>query len=84
MYMNTVFLSVKYDRILQKYDIFKKRSEDTQIISVFTFILFYHFRFYFFGNYFYFCLTLKVDKTSKTIVKNKKISFAFSSLAYAS
>ena len=45
MYVNTVFLSVKYGRILRKYDNSRKRSEDAQIIFVFTFILFYHFRF---------------------------------------
>ena len=80
MYMNTVLLSVKYSTIPQKYKNFRKRSEDAQIIFVFTFILFYHFCFRFFVNYFHFCLALKVNKTSKTIVENRKLSFLFSSL----
>ena len=66
LYVNTVFLSVEYGRIPQKYDIYRKRSEDAQI--TFIFIFFYHFRFYFFDNCFYFRLALKVGKISKTII----------------
>ena len=73
-----VFLLVKYGRILQTY--FSKTMEDAQIIFVFTFILFYHFRFHFFDNYFHFHLALKVDKISKMIIENQKLSFSFSSL----
>jgi len=47
--------------------------EDAQIIFVFTFILFYHFRFHFFDNYFHFHLALKVDKISKMIIENQKL-----------
>jgi len=72
--VNTIFLSVKYGRILWKYDNSRKRSEDAQIIFVFTFILFYHFRFWFFYNHFH--LTLKVDKISKMILENKKLPFS--------
>ena len=57
-----------------------KTIGDAQIIFFFTFILFNHFRFCFFGSYFYFHLALKVDKTSKTIVENQKLSFPLSSL----
>ena len=45
IYMNMVFLLIKYGRILQTY--FSKTMEDAQIIFVFTFILFYHFVFIF-------------------------------------
>ena len=72
--MNMVFLSVKYGRIPKTIG---RRSNHFRfhfhIILPFLFLLF-------FGNYFHFHLALKVDKTSKTIVKNKKLSFPFSSL----
>ena len=76
IYINMVFLLVKYGRILQTY--FSKTMEDAQIIFVFTFILFYHFHFWFFYNHFH--LTLKVDKISKMILENQKLPFSFSSL----
>jgi hypothetical protein len=38
--MNTVFLSVKYGRILKKYDISRKQSEDAQITFIFISIYF--------------------------------------------
>jgi hypothetical protein len=60
--VNTVFLSVKYGRILKKCDISRKRSGDAQITFVSISILFYHFRFYYFDNYFHFRLALKMVK----------------------
>ena len=77
--MNMMFLSVKYGR-LQKYDSSRKRSDNAQIIFIFSFILFYHFRFCLFDNYFHFDLALKVDKILKTILENRKLPFSFSSL----
>jgi len=78
--MNMMFLSVKYGR-LQKYDSSRKRSDNAQIIFSFSFILFYHFRFCLFDNYFHFDLALKVDKILKTILENRKLPFSFSSLS---
>jgi len=80
LYVNTVFLSVKFGRIPRKYDSFRKRSENAQITFVFTFILFYHFHFRFFDNCFHFRLALKVDKISKMVLENQKLPFSFSSL----
>ena len=69
IYMNMVFLLVKYGRILQKYDIFENDQKMLKSLSFSYF--FYHFCFYFFNNYFHFCLALKVGKNSKTIIRNR-------------
>ena len=61
---------------------FRKRSEDAQITFVFIFIFFYHFHFHFFDNCFHSRLALKVDKISKTVIKNRKLLFSFSFLIH--
>jgi hypothetical protein len=78
-----VYSVINDGKIPTKYGISRKRSEETEIVFVFTFELFYHFRFHFFGNRYRFLLDLNFDRISKTISDNRKLSFPFSPLTIA-
>ena len=78
--MNTVFLSVKYGRILKNTIVLEN---DQRMLKSFLFSLSYYFTIFVFVYsiiVFIFVLALKVDKISKTILENRKLPFSFSSL----
>jgi hypothetical protein len=77
---NTKFISD--GKIPNKNGNFRKRSEETQTVSVSEF--FYRFRFRIFGNRFRFRLDLNFGKISKTISGIWKLLFPFSSLGIPS
>jgi hypothetical protein len=63
-----------------KYGNLRKWSEEDKIVFAFVFDYFYRFHFYFFDYHYHFRLGLKTEKNTKTISKNRKLSFSFSSL----
>ena len=64
-----------------KYGNLRKQLEESKIVFAFVFNYFYRYRFHFSDYRYHFRLGLKIrKKNSKTISKNRRLSFSFSSL----